>query len=993
MEENKKLKDKQPKKTFRLINYETKYNEEREICDLLMQSHFGKSRKELGIETSDQLKAHLKTSKSIESDHFLTQTRLQSDGQGSVVITVDDGKSPYYAAALGICDLIISGLLPESKAANKLRTLILVTLILGGQSSESHDTLLDCVSNKSQDDRQKLIAPLIRTLAVDYIQEHYHPIYQEAYEFSLQSEFYHHKHLPITEGVCQVPQDIKIKFSEYSTWREVKLWWNSSGKIDYFKRIRETDENRSLWESEIELAAVESLFKIKIRVETERNDSSFSPIGAISHVLLDDQFTVEEKEQLCVLKVCVKSSEAYYLRLKSFSKIKNSIEKIDDTMYDSARQSIDLYNKFCDMNISYKPPLKIQQLFSRDLVKQIYLFTYGFIDIKDKRLQLASPLREKVCLFMEENRDLTIKIMTDSLLPPFTADELSFLEYEGIISMGKKEKRYVLLGANDGIDEKSLATRLKGLPESTERLCKNLNIDALEFCVIYEGFRWKYYRKVKYSIKNSDNLSDHEINLDEISRRTAVALQKNKIFQAFEYCIRGIQLDEDFLNKSRELHFSATWDMFIITWDNLERENEFLKAIDEMSVDHLHIRNVNRTQVLAIYINSWPLKDFLKSNAKHIKYVKMRSVGTWGVLAFINRYDVMDLLSKRTIIMKNKNQFIEAMIIAAEYNKQESLTFLERECNIIHQVDEKGRSALYLAVAYNFKNAVRYLVQRGASINLKEELNNTPNDFQSPFVLAAEKNNFEMIQYFVQHSSDMISTKTLAKSIRVTQSLDIIRYLLSYIGEAEICHASIESSVVAKEDVNVLRFLLMYIAKSANYQSLCDKIFDKALAAGKLDIIMLCVNEFGMNPNTEINNRFPSLIYASSNGYVDVVRFLIQAGVDPNQSTDCWIDGKMYRRPIICALQDNRLPMIKCIIEESMARGILLKQDDFTQEQLELVARIQQEVEMEQRFKVSAGFVSKGPGILADGQQSRDQGHIYPHVSEIAEQGVSPQSK
>jgi ankyrin repeat protein len=927
MEEDKDLIDKKPKKTFQLINYEEKYKKECQISDLLLKDRFEKCRGELGITSLEQLQDLLKGAKSCDS-YVDYDTRVP---------TRPDGNCAYNAAALGICDLIISGQLPESVASKKL-----LALLTSVGNVCAQNTLLSHIDNKNEDDRQKLLAPHLRTLAVDYIREQYQFIYQEAFEVNLQDEYDSFKQTHTVGEMFCIHRDIKEKFDTLATFDELLQWWNETGKEHYFNRIRLGGSSRSQWGSEIELDAIAVLFGINIRVESVTINSSLSTLCGLKYGRLDDTLSLEQKNLLWKLNVCDKKSGQYYLSVKSKKEVEETIKKLDDSICDAVRNCVIKSNEVGDRDCSESLSQYILKLRDRGIVSRSSVSTYTLtVNYESKLQQIAPELRQKVEFSLMTSKSQLIK--TSRMFLPFSAHEISVLLDHRIIWKCGVEEKYLLLGENNEIDEEGIELRLNGFPELLDKILKCLKTNIPEFKVRNDGAHWEYYRRQKRQEVKTENLNKSELTL-----RTYAALEKNKIFQALKYCIRGLKVDKNFMSGGLT-KFLKKWNICIITLNNLSRENEILESVEELSFDHLLIRKEEKTEIIATFDDTFALFSFLKDCGVDVKFHKILDLSVLGIAALFDHAVLMGHLAKEVCIpTRNNRDVIEGWAIAAEYHKQNILTYFENENHGLILRDKNGHCSLYFSVDHEFTNAIRYLIKRNTKLDYRD---------MKALKLAALHGKFEIFKIMVEYysSSNSLSKGSLRRCIVVTENIDIVRCSLSHHKYNELINSA---------------------------------MFLSALLRGKREEAKLYI-EVGMNPNSISWNKSCPLLDACIHGDVEIVRLLIKAGGDPNLSLDrIKDDGTVfYDRPLTHSFKRGHLPVVKCIIEEAMTLGIALSHDGLSQDQIELVARFQQEVEMEHRLKNSTAVISQRPSFLADSKQAPASMNSELHDQDKEDQG------
>jgi HEAT repeat protein len=205
------------------------------------------------------------------------------------VITLPGGNCAINAFALGICDIVLQN--KDRLANNKIKTLLdaLNPLFL----QQAGLTLLAWLEKETNNDkRQAVLAPILRELAVEYIESHV-DYYKESYEAGLLAAFEQYK-LNQPEDTFSVHSHIRKKFNELNVLSNIRdqssdvkvtkedqetqallAWWNkgtgknSSGFQEYLSHLKLPARgagDRERWGSEVEIGALAFRLGVTIKI-------------------------------------------------------------------------------------------------------------------------------------------------------------------------------------------------------------------------------------------------------------------------------------------------------------------------------------------------------------------------------------------------------------------------------------------------------------------------------------------------------------------------------------------------------------------------------------------------------------------------------------------------------------------------------------------------------------------------------------------------------
>jgi HEAT repeat protein len=213
-------------------------------------------------------------------------------GPNQDTVTLPDGNCAINTFALGICDIVLQN--KDRLANNKIKTLLdgLNPLFL----QQAGLTLLTWLEKETDNDkRQAMLAPILRELAVEYIESHI-DYYKESYEAGLLAAFEQYK-LNQPEDTFSVHSHIRKKFDELNRLVNVRnqnpdikemkegqetqallAWWNKgigknpSGFQEYLSHLKLPARgagDRERWGSEVEIGAL--AFRLGITIKNRKS--------------------------------------------------------------------------------------------------------------------------------------------------------------------------------------------------------------------------------------------------------------------------------------------------------------------------------------------------------------------------------------------------------------------------------------------------------------------------------------------------------------------------------------------------------------------------------------------------------------------------------------------------------------------------------------------------------------------------------------------------
>jgi hypothetical protein len=280
------------------------------------------------------------------------------------------------------------------------------------------------------------------------------------------------------------------------------------------------------------------------------------------------------------------------------------------------------------------------------------------------------------------------------------------------------------------------------------------------------------YRKkeLNFELDQDNNSGKEEIfSKEEILSYAFIALQKEKIFLALQYCKKGLQMDENFLNGEHRLNFHRKWNVCIIRLSNPRKEDELLDKICELIDDYRVLRREKNIEFIVSCRNFWFLGQCLDSYGGDIQFDAME-IGLLGIVALFDCSRLMDWNNKNLRWTKHYNQYIvETIGIATEYECQNILTYLESE-KAYDKIKDSLDMALHFSAFCGFTSGVRALIKRGANANA---LSTNPRSPMSAFDIASTRGHLDIVKYFVENKH--IHIMSIIVAIGSTTYVEIIR--------------------------------------------------------------------------------------------------------------------------------------------------------------------------------------------------------------------------
>jgi ankyrin repeat protein len=239
----------------------------------------------------------------------------------------------------------------------------------------------------------------------------------------------------------------------------------------------------------------------------------------------------------------------------------------------------------------------------------------------------------------------------------------------------------------------------------------------------------------------------------------------------------------------------------------------------------------------------------------------------------------------------------------------------------INEKDKDGNSFLHLAVRAGNADIVKFLVSKGADVNIKDNYD------QTPLQIAAHSDNAEVVIQLVSSGAEINIKNSLGKTplhyAVYYEQLQIVKYLISQ--GAEINTKDIRSKTPLHDAVidNLVEISKYLITKGAEVNAKDGdgkSSLHYTVINENLELIKSLVSS-GANVNTRDKfNRIP-LHYAADEGYLEIVKYLILKGSEIDTKAAFYLHLGSIELTLGCtslhlAARNGHLEIVKYLVSQ-----------------------------------------------------------------------------
>ena len=329
-------------------------------------------------------------------------------------------------------------------------------------------------------------------------------------------------------------------------------------------------------------------------------------------------------------------------------------------------------------------------------------------------------------------------------------------------------------------------------------------------------------------------------------------------------------------------------------------ERELFKAIEDNDINKVKNFVIYVTDINAKY-NIWSLHDRVFEIDDMLGKTALVCASEKGYLEIVKC-----LVEHGTDINDEDCGGLSALTTAVMYNHLEIVKYFieEKGMNINHK-GSKSWTILMAASVNGHLNIVKYLVEHGADINSKKDnggtvlmeascgrgdlenlkvikylveekgmdINVKDNEGWTTLMYAINKENWEIVKYLIEHGAD-VNAKDKNGNTALILAIDTYRIAVSY-------------SFYSGRELDYIETIKFLIYNGANV-NIKNKIGETPLSLSKGYPILtkLLKDKRRADFNIKDNEGWTSLMHASRNRHLEVVKYLLEKGAD--------IDAKYY---------------------------------------------------------------------------------------------------
>ncbi len=232
--------------------------------------------------------------------------------------------------------------------------------------------------------------------------------------------------------------------------------------------------------------------------------------------------------------------------------------------------------------------------------------------------------------------------------------------------------------------------------------------------------------------------------------------------------------------------------------------------------------------------------------------------------------------------IKHKNlKIIDILLkVGAECGdeEREKINQLIKEKNDINFVNEKGETALLIASSNGELKLAKSLIERGANVNVKDM------EGKSPFTRAVLHGSRKTVKLLLDNGADISERINNNSALFIAldkRNFKLAKLLIEYGANIEersnLYRKTVLMYATEKNCIEIVK-MLMKINSDANNTNDLHEALNCAATLGNLEIMKLLWEKLG-----DFKKYGEEALLASSfMGYIDIVKWLIEEGTDPN---------------------------------------------------------------------------------------------------------------
>eukprot|EP01083_Nonionella_stella_P092242 258159_1 len=187
---------------------------------------------------------------------------------------------------------------------------------------------------------------------------------------------------------------------------------------------------------------------------------------------------------------------------------------------------------------------------------------------------------------------------------------------------------------------------------------------------------------------------------------------------------------------------------------------------------------------------------------------------------------------------------------------------------IVDHTDDLRRTPLFFAAANASPEALQYLIECGAKLDVKGLVaRNNANDEISPLLIAVKYGKTHNIKFLLGADKDLDKAKEIVNESLDSRSNKKLLHVASYYGHAEVVAELLEFGADPKATMKGTKLSAMHLAAQRGHLDACRVLTEHRLSArNKRGLVM-----------KDKSKRIP-LVCAITNGHLDIVKYMLQSG-------------------------------------------------------------------------------------------------------------------